>query len=78
MRRYHFDLIDPNQVTDTKGAILDDDGRAMKVALELARDVREGRPELIGRGCQILVRLDNGDEISRIPIDQVPGDENGR
>ena len=78
MRRYHFDLIDTNQVTDTKGAILDDDGQARKIARELAQEVREGRPHLIGRGYEILVRAENGDEVSRVPIDQVPRDENGR
>jgi hypothetical protein len=77
MRRYHFDLIDINQVTDTKGAILDDDGQARKIALELAHEVREGRPQLIGRGYEILVRAENGEEITRIAIDHVPRHGNG-
>jgi hypothetical protein len=77
MRRYHFDLINTNQITDSKGAILDDDGQATKVALGLAHDVREGRPELIGRGYEILVRAEDGDEIARVAIDRVRKPEDG-
>jgi hypothetical protein len=77
MRRYHFDLIATNHVTDSKGAILDDDGQARKIAMELAHDVCQGRPELIGRGCEILVRAENGDEITRVAIDQVAGHGDG-
>ena len=70
MRRYHFDLVDTNSVTDVNGAILDDDAQANKVARELAQEVREGRPELIGQGYEILVRTENGEEILRVAIDQ--------
>lgn len=73
MQRYHFDLINTENVTDVKGAILDDDDQARKVASQLAQAVREGRPELIGRGCEILVRRDNGGEISRVSIDPAKG-----
>lgn len=73
MQRYHFDLIDTENVTDVRGAILDDDDQARKVASRLAQAVREGRPELIGRGCEILVRRDNGSELSRVSIDPVRG-----
>ena len=73
MQRYHFDLIDTESVTDVKGAILDDDEQARKVASQLAQAVREGRPELIGRGCEILVRRENGSEISRVSIDPMKG-----
>lgn len=70
MRRYHFDLVDINSVTDVNGAILDNDEHARKVARELAHEVREGRPELIGKGYEILVRTESGDEVSRVAIDQ--------
>jgi hypothetical protein len=72
MRRYHFDLLDTNSVTDATGAILDDDNHARKVALDLARGARQGRPDLIGQGYEIRVRSENGEEISRLALDQPP------
>ena len=70
MRRYHFDLIDTNTVTDASGALLDDDDQARKVAQELALEVRLQRPDLIGQGYEILVRTEAGVEILRAAIDQ--------
>jgi hypothetical protein len=70
MRRYHFELVDTTSVTGVNGAILDDDAQARKVARELAHEVRQGRPELIGQGYEILVRTDEGDEVSRVAIDE--------
>lgn len=70
MRRYHFDLIDTNTVTDASGALLDNDDQARKVARELAMEVRLQRPDLIGQGYQILVRTEAGVEILRTAIDQ--------
>jgi hypothetical protein len=77
MPRYHFDLIDTNSVTDVTGAILDDDDHAIKVALDIARDAREGRPDLMGRGYEILVRTEGGEEISRTALDLPPKNGNG-
>jgi hypothetical protein len=77
MRRYHFDLVDTNTVTDASGAILDNDDQARKVARELVLDVREQRPELVGHGYEILVRRDSGEEILRAAIDMAPKRENG-
>ena len=75
MRRYHFDLAGTNSVSisDVQGAILDDDAHARQIARELASKVREGRPELIGQGYEILVRTAGGEEILRIAIDQPQG-----
>jgi hypothetical protein len=78
MRRYHFDLVDTASVTDVNGAILDDDEHAMRIARGLAHEVREGRPELVGRGYEVLVRTENGNEISRVAVDQPAKDGNGR
>jgi hypothetical protein len=72
MRRYHFDLIDTNNVTNASGALLDDDDQARKVAHELALEVRLQRPDLIGRGYEILVRTEGGVEILRAAIDRPP------
>lgn len=69
MRRYHFDLVDTNAVTDAGGSLLDDDNQARKVARHLVHEVREMRPELIGRGYVVIVRSAAGEEISRTEID---------
>lgn len=76
MRRYHFDLVDPNSVTDAGGALLDDDSQARKVARNLAQEVRESRPHLIGHGYGISVRTANGAEVFRVEID--PKKEDGQ
>jgi hypothetical protein len=77
MPRYHFDLVSSEEVTDVTGAILDDDEQAEKVALGLAVDVREAKPEFIGKGYEIVVRTEDGNEIFRVSIDRVPGRKNG-
>ena len=76
MRRYHFDLIDTNSVTDAGGSLLENDDQARKVAHDLIKDVRHTRPELMGHGYEVVVRDDAGEEILRKSID--PADGNGR
>ncbi len=76
MPHYHFDLVSTDHTTDVSDAVLEGDDVAGKVGLELAHQVRGGRPELIGQGYEILVRNQSGDEIVRIPIDQIPTDGN--
>ena len=77
MHRYHFDLLDTINVTDVTGALLADDESARKVGLELVREARAGRPDLMGRGYEILVRRDSGEEITRLAIDLPPKPANG-
>jgi len=77
MPRYHFDLVNTEEVTHVTGAILDDDNQAEKVAQSLATDVRKAKPHFIGNGCEIVVRTDDGNEIFRVPIDGSPGRPNG-
>jgi hypothetical protein len=77
MPRYHFDLVSIEDVTDVTGAILVDDDQAEKVALSLAIDVREARPEFIGKGYEILVRNEDGNEIFRVSIDRPLKPKNG-
>jgi hypothetical protein len=72
MPHYHFDLVSADTATDVSDADLDDDDHAERVGHELAHRVREGRPELIGQGFEILVRNEDGDEIARISIDEQP------
>jgi len=78
MRRYHFDLIATHSVTDVSGALLDDDDQAKKVGHELVQEVREQRPELVGKGYEVLVRNETGEEILRAAVDHSPTDGNGR
>jgi hypothetical protein len=78
MQRYHFDLVSTDDATDVNCAVLDGDDLARKVGLELAHQIREARPELIGQGYEILVRNESGDEISRVAIDHLPTDEDGQ
>ena len=77
MPRYHFDLIDTNSVTDVTGAVLDDDDHAKRVAIDIARDARKGRPDLMGRGYEVVVRIEGGEEISRTALDGPPKGGNG-
>ena len=74
MPHYHFDLVSADHATDVSDAVLGGDDLAAKVALELAHQVREGRPELVGQGYEILVRNKDGDEIARVSIDPPPAD----
>jgi hypothetical protein len=77
MHQYHFDLVDTENATGVTGALLDDDDQAMTVALELAQEVRQARPELIGQGCEILIRREDGGEVWRVSIDEPPKRKNG-
>lgn len=77
MRRYHFDLLDNNSITDVTGAILDNDNHARKFARDLARGARKGRPDLVGLGYEIRIRSESGDEISRLALDQPTKDGDG-
>lgn len=77
MHRYLFDLIDTESATHVNGGMLDDDDQAKRLAIELAQEVREERPELIGRGYEIRVRGEQGNEISRVSIDRLPRGRDG-
>jgi len=77
MQRYHFDLINTEEVTDVTGAILDDDHQAEKIAQKLATDVRTARPDFVGKGCEIVVRTEDGNVIFRVSIDRIPRRTNG-
>jgi hypothetical protein len=72
MPHYHFDLVSTDETTDVSDAVLDGDDLARKVGLELAHQVREAHPELLGQGYEILVRNETGAETSRISIDDLP------
>jgi hypothetical protein len=77
MPRYNFDLVTTEEVAGVTGAILDDDDQAEKVARSLATDVRESRPDFVGKGCEIVVTTGDGNEIFRVSIDRTPRRTNG-
>jgi hypothetical protein len=70
MPRYHFDLVDHRTLEDHGGQVLADDIMAADVADELARRVREVRPELRNKRYAILVTDAEGREVHRAPIDE--------
>lgn len=77
MRRYHFDLIDSNSVTDASGALLDNDAQACQVARGLARQVRQTRPELVGHGYEVRVRAESGEDVWSTTIDPSANERDG-
>ena len=71
MPRYHFKLVNTHIVSDYGVHDLPDDAAAEIEALKLARSLREGRLELVGRNCSILATDYLGREICSIPIDTI-------
>jgi hypothetical protein len=51
MPKYYFKLVDTTIVSDYGVHELPDETAAQIEALELARSLRESRPELLGRHC---------------------------
>jgi hypothetical protein len=70
MPRYHFDLVDSRTVADQGGRVLPDDIMASEVADLLAEKLRSVRPELRGKGYEIMVTNDEGEEVHRAPLDK--------
>jgi hypothetical protein len=56
---------------DNRGQIFADDVTASDVADELAARVYEVRPELRGKGYSTLVTDSQGNEVHRLPVEQV-------
>jgi hypothetical protein len=72
MPRYHFSLVDSTTVEDQGGRILADDAMATDVANRLASQLREIRPELIGKNYAIVVTSADGRELHRAALDDDP------
>jgi len=68
---YQFELVGPDSVTPLDGGLLASQNEAEDVAISLAGDIRTTSPELFTRGYQVVVKDEQGNEISRIPIDPV-------
>jgi uncharacterized protein DUF6894 len=71
MPLYQFELVGPDSVTPFDGGLLANQNEAEDVAIRLAGDIRTTSPELITGGYQVVVKDEQGNEISRIPIDPV-------
>ena len=71
MPRYYFKLVDTTIVTDCGVHDLADQTAAQIAAIELARSLRDSRPELLGRNCSISVTDENGAGICMIPLDHI-------
>jgi hypothetical protein len=60
MPRYYFKLVDSTLVSDYGAHELADANEARSEAIELARSVREARPDLIGKHCSTSVTDEAG------------------
>jgi hypothetical protein len=69
MPRYYFRLADGHVAANYGAHELANDTAAQIAGIELARSVREIRPELIGRGYSILVNDEQGTDICTIPLE---------
>jgi hypothetical protein len=71
MPKYYFKLFDTTIVTDFGVHDLPDETAAQIAAIELARSLRDTRPELLGRNCSLSVTDENGAGICIIPLDHI-------
>ena len=71
MPKYYFKLVDTTIVTDCGVHDLPDETAAQIAAIELARSLRDSRPELLGRNCSLSVTDENCAGICIIPLDHI-------
>lgn len=69
MPRYYFKLVDGYIVSDYGVHELEDAKAARSAAIDLARSVREVRPDLIGQHCSISVTDEDGAGVCAIPLE---------
>jgi hypothetical protein len=69
MPLYYFKLVDSRIVSDYGVHQLVDEDAARTAAIELARSIREARPDLVGQSCSISVTDENGTGICLVPVD---------
>jgi hypothetical protein len=69
MPRYYFRLADGHLVANYGVHEFADDTAAQIAAIELARSVREARPELVGQGYSISVIDETGGDVCIIPLE---------
>lgn len=69
MPRYYFRLADGHLVANYGVHELADDTAAQIAAIDLARSIREERPELLGQNYRVSVSDDLGGEVCVIPLE---------
>jgi hypothetical protein len=69
MPRYYFKLVDGHLVANYGAHDLVDDTAAQIAAIELARSVREARPELVGHRYSISVTDELGGDVCTIALE---------
>jgi hypothetical protein len=69
MPRYYFKLVDGHLVANYGIHDLEDRTAAQIFAIELARSVREDRPELVGQRYSISVTDEFGADVCIIPLE---------
>jgi hypothetical protein len=69
MPRFYFKLVDTTFVSAIGVHDLPDEEAAKREASELARALREERPELIGRHYSISVTRQDGAGVCVVPLD---------
>jgi hypothetical protein len=68
MPLYYFKLVDSRIVSDHGVHQLADEAAARKAAIELARSIRETRPDLVGQSCSVSVTDEYGAGICLVPL----------
>jgi hypothetical protein len=71
MPLFYFRLVDSDFVADHGVHNLPDETRAQIEAIELARSLREARPQLLGKHYFVQVTSEDGGRVCVIPIDAV-------
>ena len=71
MPSYYFKLVDSTMVTDYGVHDLLDETAAQNGAIELARSLRESRPELLGPHLSVSVTNQEGAGICIAPLDNI-------
>jgi hypothetical protein len=69
MPRYYFKLVDGHLVTNYGVHDLDNATAAQSAAIELARSIRQERPELVGQRYSVSVTDEFGADVCFIPIE---------
>jgi hypothetical protein len=69
MPRFYFKLVDGHLVANYGVHELDDETSAQIAAIELARSIRQERPELVSQGYFVSVTDELGADVCIIPIE---------
>jgi hypothetical protein len=70
MPLFYFKLVDTTFVSAIGVHDLPNEAMARTEAIEIARSLRDSRPELIGRHYSISVTDENGGGVCAVPLDE--------